>query len=92
MKKLIFSIAITLLPAALQAQYVSEVWCPDNGDGTFSVKFEDKTYKTYDSSLLLGANVAKAKAVSGRIVSNCKIGKPEADKKSYSVKDLLKQN
>lgn len=64
----------------------------DNGDGTFSVKFEDKTYKTYDSSLLLGANVAKAKAVSGRIVSNCKIGKAEADKKSYSVKDLLKQN
>lgn len=36
MKKLIFSIAITLLPAALQAQYVSEVWCPDNGDGTYT--------------------------------------------------------
>ena len=36
MKKLIFSIAITLLPAAMQAQYVSEVWCPDNGDGTYT--------------------------------------------------------
>ena len=36
MKKLILSATLMLLPAAMQAQYVSEVWCPDNGDGTYT--------------------------------------------------------
>ncbi|MBQ8655505.1 MAG: glycoside hydrolase 43 family protein [Prevotella sp.] len=35
MRKLI-ALAIALLPLSLQAQYRSQVWCPDNGDGTYT--------------------------------------------------------
>ena len=28
--------AVALLPCAATAQYRSEVWCPDNGDGTYT--------------------------------------------------------
>ncbi len=36
-KKLIYSLLLSiLLPAGVQGQYRSQVWCPDNGDGTYT--------------------------------------------------------
>ena len=33
----IFSVALCLFASlSLQAQYKSQVWCPDNGDGTYT--------------------------------------------------------
>ena len=29
-------LALLCMPLSAQAQYVSEVWCPDNGDGTYT--------------------------------------------------------
>ena len=35
-KKLLLSLSLMSLTLAAQAQYRSQVWCPDNGDGTYT--------------------------------------------------------
>jgi beta-xylosidase len=43
-----------LMPAALNAQYRSEVWCPDNGDGTFTNPVINADYS--DPDVCVGAS------------------------------------
>lgn len=47
MKK-IFLLALVLMPLFTQAQYRSEVWCPDNGDGTYTNPVIDADYSDPD--------------------------------------------
>lgn len=47
MKK-IFLLAFVLMPLLAQAQYRSEVWCPDNGDGTYTNPVIDADYSDPD--------------------------------------------
>lgn len=47
MKKILF-FALALVPFMAQAQYRSEVWCPDNGDGTYTNPVIDADYSDPD--------------------------------------------
>ena len=53
MKKQIM-MALAFLPLALQAQYVSEVWSPDNGDGTYTNPVINADYS--DPDVCVGAS------------------------------------
>ena len=35
-KKLLLSLSLMSMTLAIQAQYRSKVWCPDNGNGTYT--------------------------------------------------------
>lgn len=47
MKKILF-FALALVPFMAYAQYRSEVWCPDNGDGTYTNPVIDADYSDPD--------------------------------------------
>lgn len=47
MKKILF-LALAMLPMLAQAQYRSAVWCPDNGDGTYTNPVIDADYSDPD--------------------------------------------
>lgn len=47
MKKILF-FALALVPFMAHAQYRSEVWCPDNGDGTYTNPVIDADYSDPD--------------------------------------------
>ena len=53
MKKFLLS-AIMLLPMAVMAQYKSQVWCPDNGDGTYTNPVINADYS--DPDVCVGAS------------------------------------
>ena len=53
MKKL-FLMAFVLLPMSMQAQYKSEVWSPDNGDGTYTNPVINADYS--DPDVCVGAS------------------------------------
>lgn len=42
-------IALAAIPIAVQAQYRSEVWCPDNGDGTYTNPVINADYSDPDA-------------------------------------------
>ena len=47
-KKLLIS-ALLALPLAVSAQYRSKVWCPDNGNGTYTNPVIDADYSDPDA-------------------------------------------
>ena len=47
MKKILLSVLV-MLPLIGNAQYRSEVWCPDNGDGTYTNPIIDADYSDPD--------------------------------------------
>ena len=53
MKKILFA-ALTALPLLAQAQYKSEVWSPDNGDGTYTNPVINADYS--DPDVCVGAS------------------------------------
>lgn len=54
MKKLSLLIIFAALPFAMQAQYRSEVWCPDNGNGTYTNPVINADYS--DPDVCVGAS------------------------------------
>ena len=54
MKKRFLTAAARLLPLMAQAQYVSQVWCPDNGDGTYTNPVINADYS--DPDVCVGAS------------------------------------
>ncbi len=54
MKKRFLTAAALLLPLMAQAQYVSQVWCPDNGDGTYTNPVINADYS--DPDVCVGAS------------------------------------
>ena len=53
-KPFLFSFALAMLTTAVQAQYVSEVWNPDNGDGTYTNPIINADYS--DPDVCVGAS------------------------------------
>ena len=53
-KPILFSFAFAMLTTAVQAQYVSEVWNPDNGDGTYTNPIINADYS--DPDVCVGAS------------------------------------
>ena len=53
-KPFLFSFAFAMLTTAVQAQYVSEVWNPDNGDGTYTNPIINADYS--DPDVCVGAS------------------------------------
>ncbi|MCR5152866.1 MAG: glycoside hydrolase 43 family protein [Prevotella sp.] len=53
-KPVFFSFAFAMLTTAVQAQYVSEVWNPDNGDGTYTNPIINADYS--DPDVCVGAS------------------------------------
>ena len=49
MKKTVLIAAVALMPLVASAQYRSEVWCPDNGDGTYTNPVINADYSDPDA-------------------------------------------
>ena len=49
MKKKLFIAALLALPIAVSAQYRSQVWCPDNGNGTYTNPVINADYSDPDA-------------------------------------------
>lgn len=51
-KKKAFLLSLFMLPLAVNAQYRSQVWCPDNGDGTYTNPVINADYSDPDACVV----------------------------------------